>query len=345
MKRSNIGIIGATGAVGQEILALLEKRDFPLDTIKLFASPSSLGITKRFKNREISVEILNNNSFDELDIAFFSAGGSISKKYVPIAQRCGCTVIDNSSAFRMNPSVPLIIPEINSPDMKMHQGIIANPNCATIIMLMALAPLHKIARIKRIVVSTYQAASGAGARAMEDLLEETRSHFTNALYERKVIPFPYAFNLFLHNSARYDNDYCEEELKMIYETHKILKDENIRINATCVRVPVLRAHSESINVEFYDPIDTATAYQILQESPGIKIVEDRTSNRFPMPSDAVGQDEVICGRIRQDLSQKNTLDIWVVADQLLKGAALNAVQIAEILIQQPLKQVFCDQNI
>ena len=345
MKRSNIGIIGATGAVGHEILTLLEKRDFPLNAIKLFASPSSLGTTKRFKNREIPIELLTNNSFDDLAIAFFSAGGGISKKYAPIAQSKGCIVIDNSSAFRMDPIVPLIIPEINSTDMKMHQGIIANPNCATIIMLMALAPLQRIARIKRIVVSTHQAASGAGARAMEDLLEETKSHFTNTKYERQVIPFPYAFNLFLHNSARKDNGYCEEELKIIYETHKILKNENIQINATCVRVPVLRAHSESINVEFFDPIDTATAYQVLKESPGIRILEDRQNNRFPMPLDAVGQDEVICGRIREDISQKNTLDIWVVADQLLKGAALNAVQIAEILIEQPLKEVFCDRNL
>jgi aspartate-semialdehyde dehydrogenase len=331
VRHLNVAIVGATGAVGHEIVNLLENRKFPVKTLRLFASSSSAGKKKIFNSSEIEIEVLSENSFDDIDIAFFCAGGSISRKYIPIAQRSKAIAIDSSSAYRMDPSVPLVIPEINPKDLQAHKGIIANPNCATIIMLMALAPLHKVGKIKRIVVSTYQAASGAGAKAMEDLLEETKSHFTDINYERKVIPFPYAFNLFLHSSEREDGNYCEEELKIIHETRKILHDDSIRINATCVRVPVLRAHSEAINVEFTYPINAQIAYDILHVSPGIKIHEDRSKNMFPMPIDAIGKNDVLCGRIREDISQSNTLDIWVVADQILKGAALNAIQIAELL--------------
>ena len=332
MKRLyNIGIVGATGSVGTEIFEVLKKREFPVGDIKAFASKSSLGKTISFLNHSIALQVIQDGCFKGLDFVFFSAGSSISKKYAPIAVSEGAVVIDNSSAFRMENNVPLIIPEINPEALFTHQGIIANPNCSTIIMLMAVAPLHKARKVKRIIVSTYQAASGAGALAMQDLFEETKAFLLNEPFERKVIPHPYAFNLFLHNSPLRDNDYSEEELKMLYETRKILDDPSIQVSATCVRVPVLRAHSESLNIEFQEPISKEEAYDILKKTQGVKVLEDRPNNRFPMPIDASGQDEVFCGRIRQDLSQKNTLELWVVADQILKGAALNAVQIAELL--------------
>jgi len=330
----NIGIVGASGAVGCEILSLLEKRGFPIKNIKLFASEKSLGSTLVFQGRKIPLEVLQEECFDGLDIVFFSAGGKISKAYAEKACRAGATVIDNSSAFRMQKDVPLIIPEINPEAMQDHKGIIANPNCATILMLMALAPLHKVCKIKRIVAATYQAASGAGAKAMQDLQEETRAQLSGKDYKRSVIPFPYAFNLFLHNSTLQENSYTEEELKMLYETRKILNDDSIRITATCVRVPVLRAHSEALNVEFHSPLPASKAYEILRSSPGVEILEEKDKNRFPMPFDAIGKNPIYCGRIREDISQDNTLDLWVVGDQLLKGAALNAVQIAEMLLQK-----------
>lgn len=340
----NIGIVGASGAVGCEILSLLEKREFPIKSLKLFASEKSLGSCLTFQGKEIALDVLKEGCFDGLDIVFFSAGGKISKAYAEKACNTGATVIDNSSAFRMQKDVPLIIPEINPESLENHKGIIANPNCATILMLMALAPLHKVCKIKRIVAATYQAASGAGARAMQDLQEETRAHLCGKDYTRSVIPFPYAFNLFLHNSTLQDNSYTEEELKMLYETQKILNDDSIRVTATCVRVPVLRAHSEALNVEFHAPLPASKAYEILRSSPGVEILEDKNENRFPMPFDAIGKNSVFCGRIREDISQDNTLDLWVVADQLLKGAALNAVQIAEMLLQKKWVKAYTKVN-
>jgi aspartate-semialdehyde dehydrogenase len=299
------------------------------------ASARSVGKKMLFKGREIEVEELAENSFQHIDIAFFSAGGSISKKFGPIAAKAGAVVVDNSSAFRMDPTVPLIIPEINPEAIAQHQGIIANPNCSTIIAVVPLWPIHRHNRIKRLIAATYQAASGAGAAAMEELAESTRAHLENRSYQNTVLPHPYAFNLFSHNS-RIDlaTGYNEEETKMVQETKKIFGDPDIRISATCVRVPVLRAHSEALNFECERPITPAEVRDILQTAPGVKIVDDPENNYFPMPKDASGQGDVLVGRIRQDLSDPSgkSIAMFVAGDQLLKGAALNAVQIAEAMV-------------
>ncbi len=330
----HLAIVGATGAVGKEMLTLLEKRGFPLKELTLFASPKSAGKTLSFKGADISIKALHEGCFKGIDIALFSAGKKASLEYVPQAVKEGAIVIDNGSAFRLMENVPLIIPEINAHALKNHQGIIASPNCTTTVMLIALAPLHKPYTIKRIVASTYQAASGAGALAMKELEEETAAVLNNKPYERTVFTHPYAFNLFTHNSTLTENGYVEEELKMVFETHKILEDPSIKVTATCVRVPVLRAHSISLNVEFEKPITKENAYSLLKNAAGLKILEDPSMNRFPMPLDATGQDDILVGRIRQDISQANTLEFWAVGDQLLKGAALNTIQIAELLCAQ-----------
>jgi aspartate-semialdehyde dehydrogenase len=287
-----------------------------------------------FQGEEIPIKSLTLDSFEGIDIAIFSAGSKISREWAPIAAARGVKVVDNSSAFRMDAGVPLIIPEINHHALKREHFIISCPNCSTAIMLMAIAPLHKKFKITRIVAATYQAASGAGYQAIKELQEETLAYLENRPYQRTIMPHPYAFNLFTHNSLLTKNGYVDEEIKMLEETRKILDDNEIWVNATCVRVPVLRAHSEALNVTFTEPISVEEAYSVLQTAPGLKILEDRETNRFPMPSDASGLDDVLCGRIRKDPSFPNTLDLWVVGDQLLKGAALNAVQIAELLIQQ-----------
>ncbi len=329
-----LAIVGATGAVGQELLTVLEKRQFPLAGLRCFASPRSEGKTLTFFGESIPVEVINEKSFQHIDIAIFSAGRKIAYEYAPLAVRSGAVVIDNSSAFRMQEDVPLVIPEINPHALKNHQGVIASPNCSTTIMLMALAPLHRCFGIKRVVAATYQAASGAGAAAMEELKAETRALLDQAPFNRQIMPFPYAFNLFTHNSPLSENGYVDEELKMLHETRKILGDDSIWVNATCVRVPVLRAHSEALNVTFHRPATKDQVIELLKYAPGLVLLENRSLNRFPMPSDASGQDSVFCGRIREDLSFPNTFDLWVVGDQLLKGAALNAIQIAEQLIHQ-----------
>ncbi len=331
-KPLTVAIVGATGAVGQEMLSVLNRRNFPIGNLRCFASERSAGQLVSFQNKPISIEVLKEGCFYGVDIALFSAGKTVSLKFAPQAVREGALVVDNSSAFRMDPEVPLIIPEINPDAIKDHKGIIACPNCSTIIMLMVLGPLHRRFQIKRVVAATYQAASGAGAQAMRELELETQAVLAGNPFERTVIPHPYAFNLFTHNSAMTENGYVEEELKLLYETRKILDNPSIGVNATCVRVPVLRAHAEALNVTFEHPITVDTAYAALDKLPGIQILEDRTTNRFAMPLDASGQDDVFYGRIRKDLSLPNTLDFWVVGDQLLKGAALNAVQIAELLI-------------
>lgn len=321
----NIAIVGASGAVGQEILYLLEKRSFPLKRLRCFASPRSLGKTIRFRSETIPLELLNSNSFDGIDLAFFCAGSKVSKQWIP---RVNCLVIDSSSAFRME--VPLIIPEINAHALRDHKNVLASPNCAATILLMPLFTLHRLYRVKRIVASTYQAASGGGAHLLEELLKETRAFLENRPYANSL-PFPYAFNLYPHNSQLHLSGYVEEEIKMQEETRKILEDPEIRVSATCVRVPVLRAHSVSANVEFHRPFSLDTIYGALQGVPGLKVFENRLENRFPTPLDAAGKDEVYCGRMRIDPSQPNTLEFWSVGDQLLKGAALNAVQIAELI--------------
>jgi aspartate-semialdehyde dehydrogenase len=332
MSYKKIGIVGATGAVGLEILKLLRERHFPFSSIRCFASLFSINKKIPFGKDELLVEELSSKSFQGLDLVFFCADTSVSIEYVQVARESGALVIDNSAAFRMDKDVPLIIPEVNPKALYKHKGLIANPNCATILMLMALAPLHKESKLKRIVVSTYQAASGAGKTAVEELKQETLALLKGEPFTRSVIPHPYAFNLFLHNSPLVETGYAEEEIKMLQETHKILQDDSIGISATCVRVPVLRSHSESINAEFHSPLSRERAEDLLKNSPGITLLEDRKENRFPMPVDATGKDSVFCGRIREDKSQPNTLDLWVVGDQLLKGAALNAVQIAEYLL-------------
>jgi aspartate-semialdehyde dehydrogenase len=334
-----VAIAGATGAVGVEFLRLLEERRFPISKLLLLASARSAGKTMRFDGRDVLVEELTEDSFENIDIAFFSAGGSISKKYAPIAARAGAVVVDNSSAFRMDPKVPLVIPEINPEAIAAHDGIIANPNCSTIIAIVPLWPIHKQNRIKRLIAATYQAASGAGAAAMEELRESTRAHLEDREYANTVLPHPYAFNLFSHNS-KIDpaTGYNEEETKMVQETRKIFGDAEIRISATCVRVPVLRAHSEALTIECERPITPAEVREILAAAPGVKLIDDPVKNYFPMPKDASGQGDVLVGRIRQDSSDPSgkSIAMFVAGDQLLKGAALNAVQIAEVMVAKGL---------
>jgi len=334
-----VAIAGATGAVGVEFLRLLEERHFPISKLLLLASARSAGKTMRFDGRGLLVEELTENSFQNIDIAFFSAGGSISKKYAPLAARAGAVVVDNSSAFRMDPKVPLVIPEINPEAIAAHDGIIANPNCSTIIAIVPLWPIHKKNRIKRVIAATYQAASGAGAAAMEELRESTRAHLEDREYANTVLPHPYAFNLFSHNS-KIDpaTGYNEEETKMVQETKKIFGDTDIRISATCVRVPVLRAHSEALTIECERPITPTEVREILAAAPGVKLIDDPVKNYFPMPKDASGQGDVFVGRIRQDTSDPSgkSIAMFVAGDQLLKGAALNAVQIAEVMVAKGL---------
>ena len=330
----HLAIVGATGAVGKELISVLEKRKFPIGRLRCFASPSSLGKEVLFQGKPIAIEALTDDAFEGIDIAIFSAGGKISKEWVPKAIKSGTFVVDNSSAFRMGPDVPLIIPEINPHALQSHHRMASCPNCSTAIMLMAAAPLHRHFQIKRIVAATYQAASGAGFQAMKELKEETLAHLEGRPYTRTVIPHPYAFNLFPHNSALNAEGYADEEVKMLEESRKILEDDTIWVNATCVRVPVLRAHSEALNISFHQPVSVDQAYEVLRSALGLSILEDRALNRFPMPCDATGQDLVFCGRLRKDPSFPNTLDLWVVGDQLLKGAALNAVQIAELFVRQ-----------
>lgn len=324
-------IMGATGAVGQEFLSLLAERDFPLSDLKLLASKRSAGKTVEFRGETLQVEELTHDSFQGVELVLSSAGGKISKEFAPSAVEAGAVVVDNTSYFRMDPRVPLVVPEVNPEDIAKHQGIIANPNCSTIIMCLPLWPLHQAFGIRRVVAATYQAASGAGAVAMEELKAEAAAVLAGQPYQPSVIPLPYAFNLFPHNSPMTDNGYCEEELKMVKETKKIFHDDAIRVTATCVRVPVLRAHSEALNVEFERPATVEAIYEILRKAPGVEVVEDREKNRWPMPLDASGRDPVLAGRVRKDLSCDNAFDLWVVGDQIRKGAALNAVQIAEKL--------------
>jgi len=329
-----VAIVGATGAVGVELIRCLEERSFPLSELRLFASARSAGKTLPFRKQPVQVRELKDDSFRGVDVALFSAGGSTSKRFAPLAVEQGAVVVDNSSAFRMDPKVPLVVPEINPEAVRAHRGIIANPNCSTIIAITPLWPIHRINRLRRVIVSTYQAASGAGAAAMEELRESTRAYLESRPYENTVLPHPYAFNLFSHNSKiDPESGYNEEETKVIRETHKIYGDDSIRIAATCVRVPVLRAHSIAINFECERPITPEQVRDIVQTAPGVKLVDDPERNYFPMPKDASGQDPILVGRIRRDLSDPSgrSIAMFVAGDQLLKGAALNAVQIAELL--------------
>ncbi|MBD2316054.1 aspartate-semialdehyde dehydrogenase [Phormidium tenue] len=335
-RKYNVAILGATGAVGTELLALLEERNFPLGNLKLLASERSAGRSISFAGKDLVIEAVTESSFDDVDIVLASAGGSISKKWLPIATKAGAISIDNSSAFRMHPDVPLVVPEVNPEAAAQHKGIIANPNCTTILMTVAIYPLHQVQPIQRIVVSTYQSASGAGARAMEEVKVQSQAMLNGEPAIPEILPYPLAFNLFPHNSPMTENSYCEEEMKMVNETRKIIGDHDIRITATCVRVPVLRAHSEAINLEFAHPFNPDKAREILATAAGVELVEDFTKNYFPMPIDASGKDDVLVGRIRQDISHPNGLELWICGDQIRKGAALNAVQIAELVIAKSL---------
>ncbi len=330
-----VAIVGATGAVGHELIGCLERRNFPLSQLRLFASPRSAGTKLSFRGMEIAVEALSETSLEGAGIALFSAGGDISRKFAPLAVKAGAIVVDNSSAFRTDRDVPLVIPEINARRIGEHKGIVANPNCAAIATITPLWPIHRKNRVRRLILSTYQAASGAGAAAMEELRESTRACLEGREFENRVLPHPYAFNLFSHNS-KIDpaTGYNDEETKIIRETKKIFEDPDIAVSATCVRVPVLRAHSVAINFECERPITPGEVRTILSDAPGIRIVDDPGNNYFPMPKDASGQDDILVGRIRQDLSDPrgHSIAMFAAADQLLKGAALNAVQIAERLV-------------
>ena len=328
-----VAILGATGAVGQELLTLLEERSFPLKQLRLLASPRSAGQTVAFKGQTLTVEPVSAEALSGVDVVLASAGGSVSRQWAPVAVEQGAVVIDNSSAFRMDPAVPLVVPEVNPQAALTHQGIIANPNCTTILLTLALAPLAALRPLRRVVVSTYQSASGAGARAMEELRQLSRTVLDGGEARSEVLPHSLAFNLFLHNSPLQANGYCEEELKMLHETRKIMQLPELSLSATCVRVPVLRAHSEAVNIEFEAPLSVAEARAALSQAPGVELIEDFETNRFPMPTDVTGRDPVAVGRIRQDLSHPQALELWLCGDQIRKGAALNAVQIAELLLE------------
>jgi aspartate-semialdehyde dehydrogenase len=330
-----VAIAGATGAVGIELLGCLERRNFPLAELRLFASARSAGKTLLFRGKPVPVQELTEQGLEGVNIGLFSAGSSTSRKFAPVAVSKGAVVVDNSSAFRMNDDVPLVVPEINPGAIRGHRGIIANPNCAAIISITPLWPIHRANRIRRLIISTYQAASGAGAAAMAELSESTRAYLDGREYRNTVLPHPYAFNLFSHNT-KVDpvTGYNEEETKVIEETRKIFADPDIRVSATCVRVPVLRAHCVSLTFECERPINPAFVREALAGAPGVKIVDDVEKNYFPMPKDASGQDPILVGRIRQDVSDPSghSIAMFVAGDQLLKGAALNAVQIAEQLL-------------
>jgi aspartate-semialdehyde dehydrogenase len=327
-----VAVLGASGAVGQELLLLLAERRFPVARLTLLASPRSAGQQVGWNGQTLTIEPVTAEAFTGVDVVLASAGGSVSKQWAPVAAAAGAVVIDNSSAFRMDGEVPLVVPEVNPHAAFHHNGVIANPNCTTILMTLALAPLAARRSLRRVVVSTYQSASGAGARAMDELAQLSRTVLDGGTPQSSVLPHSLAFNLFLHNSPLQNNGYCEEELKMLNETRKIMGLPDLRVSATCVRVPVLRAHSEAINIEFNEPFPVEEARALLSKAPGVELIEDFNANRFPMPTDVTGRDAVAVGRIRQDLSEPNALELWLCGDQIRKGAALNAIQIAELLM-------------
>jgi aspartate-semialdehyde dehydrogenase len=336
MKKYNVAVVGATGAVGNEMVATLEQRKFPLKKLTLLASARSIGKTLSYKGEEIPVDELTENSFKGIDIGLFSPGGAVSTKFAPIAAAAGCVVIDNTSAFRMEPDIPLVVPEVNEHAIARYKnrGIIANPNCSTIQMVVALKPLHDAAKIKRVVVSTYQAVSGTGKKAIHELEQQVLAIYNNKRVENKVYPWQIAFNILPHIDSFLDNGYTKEEMKMVNETKKIMEDDTIKVTATTVRVPVFFGHSESVNVEFEKDLSPDKARKLLRKAPGIKVVDDPAKNKYPLAIHAAGKDDTFVGRIRRDESVAHGLNMWVVADNIRKGAALNAVQIAEVLIQK-----------
>jgi len=332
MSGFDVAIVGATGLVGQEFVKVLTQHSFPMSSIRLLASDRSAGRKLRINNEELEVKETTINSFDKVDVALFSAGAEISSYFSPIAARAGAVVIDNSAAFRMDPGVPLVVPEVNPADIKEHKGIIANPNCSTIQMVVALYPLHKVNPIKRVIVDTYQSVSGTGSAALEELSEQARL----VLEGRNVVPHVYphqiAFNLLPEIDVFLDNGYTKEEWKMVEETRKIMHANEMAISATCVRTPIFVGHSEAIHIEFSEPMSPDAARRILAEAPGVRVLDDPNISLYPQPWSVAGSDEVFVGRIRQDASNSYGLAMWVVADNLRKGAALNAVQIAETMV-------------
>lgn len=333
MKKSNVAIVGATGMVGQEFIKVLEQRRFPMTSVQLYASDRSHGRKMKVHGEELEVKETTAKSFDGIDIALFSAGADISRQFSPIAAQAGATVIDNSAAFRMEPDVPLVVPEVNPEDIKMHHGIIANPNCSTIQMVVVLYPLHKVNPIKRITVATYQSVSGTGLAAIEELTTQSRLALEGQKTKPQVYPYQIAFNVLPEIDVFLQNGYTKEEWKMVEETHKIMHAPDIAVSATCARVPVRIGHSEAVQVEFSHPMSPEEAKRILSKSPGVKLMDDPAARLYPYPLMVAGQDDVFVGRIRKDASHPNGLVLWIVGDNLRKGAALNAVQIAERLVQ------------
>jgi len=329
-------VVGATGVVGQEMISVLEQREFPVRDLKLLASERTAGSIREFKGEELKVQVLREDSFKGMEIGLFSAGGSISQKYAPIASQEGCVVIDNTSAFRMDPEVPLVVPEVNPHAIAdhTHRGIIANPNCSTIQMVVVLKPIHDVAKIKRVVVSTYQSVSGTGKEAIRELERQTLAIFNQGEVKNEVYPHQIAFNCLPHIDVFSENGYTKEEIKMVNETKKIMEDESIGVTATTVRVPVFYSHSESVNIETTKKVTPDEVRDILSRAPGVIVVDDPKKNEYPLAIYAAGKDEIFVGRIREDASIDKGIDMWIVSDNIRKGAALNAVQIAEILVKR-----------
>lgn len=336
MRKYNVAVVGATGLVGGEMISTLEKRSFPVGELTLLASERSLGKKLTFRGEEYPVKVLDDDSFKGIEIGLFSAGGSISERFAPIAAREGCVVIDNTSAFRMEPDIPLVVPEVNPEEIGAYRerGIIANPNCSTIQMVVALKPIHDAVGIRRIVVSTYQAVSGTGKEAVEELVAQTRALLSMEEPRIQVYPHRIAFNCLPHIDVFLKNGYTKEEMKMVNETRKIMKDPSIAVTATAVRVPVFYGHSEAVNIETEEKITPDEVRKLLANAPGVTVIDDPAAVRYPLASDAAGRDETFVGRIREDESIPNGINMWIVSDNIRKGAALNAVQIAEILIDE-----------
>lgn len=332
----HVAVAGATGAVGNEMLQILEEQEFPVASLKLLASSRSAGKTLDFRGESLHVEELRDDSFEGVDIALFSAGAAASRQFAPAAAESGCVVIDNSSGWRMDPEVPLVVPEVNPHAVADYRrkGIIANPNCSTIQMVVVLKPIYDAAGIERVVVSTYQAVSGTGKNAMEELTEQTRNLLTFQEVTAEVYPHRIAFNCFPHIGSFLENGYTEEEMKMVHETHKIMEDPNIRVSATTVRIPVFYGHSEAVNIQTERKLSAKEARVLLFQAPGVRVMDNPDERIYPMPSEAAGINDTLVGRIREDISIENGLDLWIVADNIRKGAALNTVQIAELLIKE-----------
>jgi aspartate-semialdehyde dehydrogenase len=332
MREPRVAIVGATGMVGQEMKQVLQQREFPLADLKLLASERSRGRSFEFQGETLPVQVLDRDSFDGIDLALFSAGTGVSKEFSPLAVKAGVVVVDNSNAFRMEPDVPLVVPEVNPGEALKHKGIIANPNCSTIQMVVVLQPLHREFSIQRVVVSTYQSVSGTGKEAVEELMQQVRAIEAGEMPLAEVYPHPIAYNCLPHIDVFLENGYCREEQKMVDETRKIMGEPDLPITATTARVPVFIGHSESVNVQFARPAEPSAARAILTEAPGVEVLDDPENNVYPLPRECEGKDPAYVGRIRKDFSAPNALNLWIVSDNLRKGAALNAVQIAELLL-------------